>query len=253
LKIWKTLKKLEKELIKKLLKMSEKKILIIIPTYNEGLIIGDVISELNKNFEKANILVLDAHSSDETYSEVKKSSANIIFIDKVFGIGLAIETGILFAYKNDYDFLVRVDGDGQHPPADVKKLLNFAIEKNNDLTIGSRFLKQSEYRPNNLRLYSIKLLRKLIKVLYTTEVTDCTSGCQILSKRLIKELSNDDNFEYSEVGVICKTSTLKMSIGEKFINMKERKTGKSTFNFINSFKYMFKNLLALLTSINFKK
>ena len=235
--------------------MPEKKILIIIPTYNEGLIIGKVISQLNKNFKSAKILVIDAYSSDETCDEAKKNGANVILVDKIFGIGLAIETGILFAYKNDYDFLVRVDGDGQHEPADVKELLNFAIETKNDLTIGSRFLEQSEYHPNNLRLYSIKLLRKLIKIFYKTEVTDCTSGCQILSKKLIEKLSNDEKFEYSEVGIICKASSLKMSIAEKFINMKERKTGISTFNFINSFKYMFKNLLGLLTSINinFKK
>jgi hypothetical protein len=73
-----------------------------------------------------------------------------------------------------------------------------------------------------------------------------------MSKRLIKSLCYDEKFEYSEVGIICKTSSIKMSIAEKSINMKLRKTGKSTFNFNNSFKYMFKNLLSLITSINIK-
>ena len=235
--------------------MNEKKILIIIPTYNEGLIIGKVISEIKINFKTVDILVIDAYSTDKTYEQVKKNGANIIQIDKVFGIGLAIETGILFAHKNNYDFLVRIDGDGQHSPSDVKELLDFAIETKSDLTIGSRFLSKSEYNPNNLRLYSIKLLRKLIKIFYKTIVTDCTSGCQILSKKLIKELHNDEVFEYSEVGIICKASILKMSIQEKFINMKERKTGSSSFDFKNSFIYMFKNILILLSliNINFKK
>ena len=235
--------------------MNEKKILITIPTYNEGLIIEKVISEINTIFKKVDILVIDAYSTDETYKQVKKNVANIIQIDKIFGIGLAIETGIHFAYKNDYDFLVRIDGDGQHSPSDVKDLLDLAIEKRSDLTIGSRFLDKSEYRPNYLRLYSIRLLRKLIKIFYKTEVTDCTSGCQILSKKLIKELSRNEVFEYSEVGIICVASKLNMSIQEKFINMKERKTGSSSFNFTNSFVYMFKNILILLSSItiNFKK
>lgn len=235
--------------------MNEKKILITIPTYNEGLIIEKVISEINTIFKKVDILVIDAYSTDETYKQVKKNGANIIQIDKIFGIGLAIETGILFANKNDYDFLVRIDGDGQHSPSDVKDLLDLAIEKRSDLTIGSRFLDKSEYRPNYLRLYSIRLLRKLIKIFYKTKVTDCTSGCQILSKKLIKELSRNEVFEYSEVGIICVASKLNMSIQEKFINMKERKTGSSSFNFTNSFVYMFKNILILLSSItiNFKK
>ncbi len=235
--------------------MDEKKILIVIPTYNEGLIIEKVISEIKIIFEKVDILVIDAYSSDETYNQVKRNGANIIQIDKIFGIGLAIETGIFFANKNDYDFLVRIDGDGQHSPSDVKSLLDLAINKKSDLTIGSRFLDKSEYHPNYLRLYSIRLLRKLIKIFYKTEITDCTSGCQILSKKLIKELSRNEVFEYSEVGIICVASKLNMSIQEKFINMKERKTGSSSFNFTNSFIYMFKNILILLSSItiNFKK
>ena len=232
--------------------MNEKKILIIIPTYNEGLIIEEVISEINTIFEKVDILVIDAYSSDETYNQVKKHGVNIIQIDKIFGIGLAIETGILYAYKNEYDFLVRIDGDGQHSPSDVKDLLEFANNNETDLVIGSRFLDKSDYNPNYLRLYGIRLLRKLIKVLYKIEVTDCTSGCQVISKKLIKEIVNDEFFEYSEVGIICKTSSLGMSIKERFINMKERKTGSSSFNFKNSFIYMFKNILILLSSINIK-
>ena len=231
--------------------MNEKKTLIVIPTYNEGLIIEKVISEIKTIFKTENILVIDAYSSDETYNQVKKNGVNIIQIDKIFGIGLAIETGILFAYENDYDFLVRIDGDGQHSPSDVKDLLDFAINIKSDLTVGSRFLNKSEYHPNNLRLYGIRLLRKLIKIFYKTEITDCTSGCQILSKNLIKELIYDETFEYSEVGIICKTSILGMSIKEKFINMKERKTGSSSFDLKNSFIYMFKNILILLSSINF--
>ena len=64
--------------------MNEKKILIVIPTYNEGLIIGKVISEIKIIFKTENILVIDAYSSDETYNQVKKNGANIIQIDKIF-------------------------------------------------------------------------------------------------------------------------------------------------------------------------
>lgn len=232
--------------------MNGEKILIVIPTYNEASIIEKLILKIQNNFEEADILVIDAYSNDETFKKVKSTNTNIIQIDKIFGIGLAIETAILFAKKNNYDFLVRIDGDGQHPPEDVKDVLKFAISKKNDLTIGSRFLSKSEYNPNYLRLYSIKLLRKLINLLYGANITDCTSGCQILSKNFIRRICEDESFEYSEVSIICKASILKMSIGEKFINMKDRTTGSSSFDLKNSFVYMFKNLLILLSFINFK-
>ena len=79
--------------------MNEKKILITIPTYNEGLIIDKVISDISTIFNKVDILVIDAYSTDKTYEKVKKIGAKIIQIDKIYGIGLAIETGILFANR----------------------------------------------------------------------------------------------------------------------------------------------------------
>tara|TARA_B100000579_G_scaffold419128_1_gene417407 strand:- start:438 stop:1145 length:708 start_codon:yes stop_codon:yes gene_type:complete len=231
--------------------MSEDKVLVIIPTYNEDKIIGDVIINLKKYFSKVKIVIIDGYSTDSTVKIAKQSGAETILIDNYFGIGLAIEAGIKKAKLENFDFLIRVDGDGQHPAKDVKNLFDNAVENNIDLTIGSRFLDKSDYQPNNIRALSIKLLSKLIKIFYKVEVKDCTSGCQIFNKRLITELAQDENFEYSEVGVICKTAKIKFSIKEYFINMQERKTGQSSFNFINSFKYMFKNLLALITSVSF--
>ena len=109
--------------------MNEEKILVIIPTLNEELIIRKVISEIKVSFKNIDILVIDGYSYDKTFNEVKKEQVNIIQIDNKFGISLAIETGIMFASKNNYDFLVRVDGDGQHSAKDVRDLLEFAIKK----------------------------------------------------------------------------------------------------------------------------
>ena len=126
-----------------------------------------------------------------------------------------------------------------------------AAEKKYDLTIGSRFLDKSEYNPNLIRSFGINLLKNLINIFYKVRVSDCTSGCQIISKKLISEIEKDENFEYSEVGIICKASKVKLSIAEKFVNMKPRMSGQSSFNFSNSFVYMFKNLLDLITSFSF--
>ena len=125
------------------------------------------------------------------------------------------------------------------------------VENKFDLTVGSRFLNNSDYKPNFLRKSGISLLRKLIYFFYNVRVLDCTSGCQILSKKLIGEIVKDENFEYSEVGIICKTSKAHLSIAEEFVNMKPRMSGESSFNFTNSFSYMFKNLLAIITSFSF--
>ena len=118
--------------------------------------------------------------------------------------------------------------------------------------IGSRFIGNSDYKPNFIRNFGIIMLRKMIKIIYGFKVLDCTSGCQIISRKLIKEIEDDENFEYSEIGIICKAVVSKLSIKEEFINMKPRITGQSSFNLKNSFIYMFRNMLAIITSFSFK-
>lgn len=232
--------------------MYEKKIIVIILTYNEEKTIKEVIFECKKHLKPNKILVIDAYSTDKTSKIALENNANVIYIDKIFGIGLGVESGILAAHEGDYDYLIRVDGDGQHTIADVKKIFINSVNKNIDLMIGSRFLKNSDYKPNLLRNFGIILLRSLIKLIYNTKILDCTSGCQIMSKKLINEMIDDENFEYSEIGIICKASRSNLLIKEEFVNMKPRIAGKSSFNFVNSFLYMFRNLLALLTSFSFK-
>jgi len=235
--------------------MNENKILIIVPTFNEAKIIKEVIKEIKKNFNNSKILIIDGCSTDNTVEIAKNENVKTILIDKIFGISLAVEAGLMEAMDISCDYLVRIDGDGQHPASDVKNNLDYAIDNKVDLMIGSRFLDKADYQTNKTRMLGISLLRKILKIFYKIEITDCTSGCQIFSKRLIQKLMEDENFEYSEIGVICKTKKIGYSISEKFINMRPRKTGSSSFNFINSFRYMFKNLLNLITSVsfNFKK
>ena len=232
--------------------MYEKKILVIILTYNEEETIETVIKKSKEFLNPNQILVIDGYSTDKTSSIAKTNDAEIIYIDKTFGIGLSVEAGLLAAHKGNYDYLIRVDGDNQHTISDVKKIYDIAIEDKIDLMIGSRFIGNSDYKPNILRNFGIIVLRKMIDFFYGFKVLDCTSGCQIISKKLINEIEDDENFEYSEIGIICKTIVSKLNIKEEFVNMKPRTSGKSSFNIKNSFIYMFRNMLALITSFSFK-
>ena len=232
--------------------MYEKKILVIILTYNEEKTIETVIKNSKEFLNPNKILVIDGYSVDNTCSIAKANDAEIIYIDKKFGIGLGVEAGLLEAYIGNYDYLIRVDGDNQHTISDVKKIYNIAIKERVDLMIGSRFIGNSDYKPNILRNFGIIILRKMIKIIYGFKVLDCTSGCQIISRKLIKEIEDDENFEYSEIGIICKAVVSKLSIKEEFINMKPRISGQSSFNLKNSFIYMFRNMLAIITSFSFK-
>ena len=232
--------------------MNHIKVLVIVTTYNESQIIETVINDIKRNFTDPYILVIDGYSTDNTNEILIKKKIKTINVDKIYGISLAVEAGFLEAIDLNCDYLVRIDGDGQHPASDVRKNLDLSISNEVDLMIGSRFLDKSDYETNKIRMTGIRLLRLLLKIFYRIDIKDCTSGCQIFSKRLIEKFIDDQNFEYSEIGAICKTKKIGYKIEEKFINMKPRITGRSSFNFINSFKYMYKNLLSIITSTSFK-
>lgn len=232
--------------------MKNNRVLVVVTTYNESQVIENVIDDIKENFTNPQILVVDGYSSDNTNEILTRKKIETICIDKIFGISLAVEVGFLKAVDLNCDYLVRIDGDGQHPAFDVKKNLDFSVSNGIDLMIGSRFLDKSDYETSQIRMIGIKLLRFILKIFYSIEIKDCTSGCQIFSKRLIHKIIEDENFEYSEIGAICKTKKIGFKIHEKFINMKPRITGSSSFNFVNSFKYMYKNLLSIITSASFK-
>jgi len=115
-----------------------------------------------------------------------------------------------------------------------------------------KLIKKNNIKVKLIKLYERKNSSGLLKIFYKIDIKDCTSGCQIFSKRLIQKFVEDENFEYSEIGAICKTKKIGYKIVEEFINMKPRVTGSSSFNFMNSFKYMYKNLLSIITSSSFK-
>ena len=232
--------------------MNELKVLLVVPTYNEEYIINELIQKIKKSFSKAKIIIIDGYSKDSTIKIVKKNNIDVVQIDKIFGISLAIDTALMKANIDNIDYLIRIDGDGQHLPSDVKQVFDCAIRDNIDLAIGSRFLDASDYKPNTVRRLGIDILSFFIKLLYKKKIMDCTSGCQIISKKLIKKITIDKNFEYSEIGIICKTLQSDCLLKEYFINMQERKGGQSTFNFINSCKYMSINLINIIMSYNFK-
>jgi glycosyltransferase involved in cell wall biosynthesis len=225
------------------------KILVIIPSLNEEKAIGPVISGIKKELEGCSVLVVDGYSRDQTVAVSLAHGAEVIQVDKAFGIGAAVEAGILCAYRGDYDYLVRIDADGQHPPSEIKKILAPVVADQSDFVIGSRFLGEADYTPNFIRNTSIAVICFLLKILHKVDISDCTSGCQIYNKKVIEFFARDNNFEYSEIRAIWMAHKGGFRIKEEFINMAPRVHGVSSFSPMIAFFYMFKNILDLVLSV----
>lgn len=224
-------------------------ILVIIPSLNEEKAIGPVIAGIKAALGSCDVLVIDGYSRDKTLEVSLAHGAEVIQVDKAFGIAAAVESGIMAAHRGDYRYLVRIDADGQHPPSEVNKILAPVQAGKADFVIGSRFLGDADYSPNLLRSVSISTICFLLRVLHRVKITDCTSGCQIYTKEVISFFASDPKFEYSEIRAIWMANKAGFRIKEEFINMAPRLTGVSSFSAMNAFLYMFKNIVDLILAV----
>ena len=128
------------------------KCLVIIPAYNEEKNIGKVIDAVKSLNRVDEIVVIDDCSIDGTADVARKAGAKVISLIANLGYGAALQTGYKYAYENDFDITVQLDGDGQHDPKYIEALIHQLQHSENDVVIGSRFLNPvREYRPSRIR------------------------------------------------------------------------------------------------------
>ena len=168
------------------------KTLIIIPAYNEEDNIETLIKDItNYGYD---YLVINDCSKDNTPAILDNNNYN--HLDLPINVGLAgvTQIGFKYAYDNDYDCVINIDGDGQHQPAYANSLIK-EIENGYDYVVGSRFV--SEKKPFTARMIGSRIICFLIKLKTGKTVTDPTSGMRALGRKVIEKFSKSMNF-YAE-------------------------------------------------------
>jgi glycosyltransferase involved in cell wall biosynthesis len=117
-------------------KTANKRTLAVIPCCNEEDTVANVILKAKRFVNQ--VLVVDDGSSDETKKIAEEAGAIVISHKKNRGKGAAIRTGFQYALANDFDYVVTIDGDGQHNPLEIPDLLGNVIENGHDISIGYR-------------------------------------------------------------------------------------------------------------------
>mgnify|MGYP001090877609 CR=1 FL=1 len=160
--------------------------LIIIPAHNEAENIGKVLTEIKRDFDSADVVVINDYSTDNTSEVVRQHGVNCI--DNIFNLGYAwtIQTGVKYAVENGYDFLVQMDADGQHIAKEARKLYEYARSHDVDIVIGSRYLEGGDYKFPFFRRIGTGLFSGLIKLFCHQKITDPLSGLQCLNRRVME-------------------------------------------------------------------
>ena len=231
--------------------MKNKKILLIIPAYNEEKAILNTVNTIldyNKKYKtNYDYIVINDGSKDNTEEILINNKIKHIRLVQNLGIGGAVQTGYKYAKLNDYDIAIQYDGDGQHDVNYVKDIVKPIIEEKANMVIGSRFIDNSldGFKSSGVRRLGIKLISAFIKIFTFKKVYDPTSGFRAVDRKIIEFFSINYPLEYpepvSEVTILKK----KLKIEEIPVKMKERQGGKSSIHAWKSVYYMINVFIAM--------
>jgi glycosyltransferase involved in cell wall biosynthesis len=229
--------------------MEQAKILIVVPAYNEQNNILRVIWDIRKTLPSADILVVNDCSLDSTSINARKAEGvKVVDLPYNLGIGGAVQTGFKYALTHGYDYMVQIDGDGQHLPSEVVKLFDTMVLNNCDMVIGSRFLDIQSFRTTWLRRMGIKVFYLIFRMLIHAKITDGTSGFRMYNRNGIALMAKYYPDDYPEPDAIILLKKHGLRIAEVGVEMKEREHGVSSISMIKSPYYMTKVIVSIFFS-----
>ena len=224
------------------------RVLIIVPAYNEAESLPQLIKALRAECPGCDLVVIDDGSTDQT-RRVVEGRARVVSLPCNLGIGGAVQTGLQIALREGYDLAIQVDGDGQHLPQEVPKLLKAVRESGCDLVVGSRFRGAVGYKSTAVRRLGIRFFSSLLSWVCRTTVTDPTSGFRVMNRRAIRLLAGRYSEDFPEVEALVQAHRAGLRLLEVPVQMAARTAGRSSIGTVKSILYMLKVPLAILMSL----
>ncbi|MBM4276270.1 MAG: glycosyltransferase family 2 protein [Deltaproteobacteria bacterium] len=231
---------------------NERNILVIIPAYNEEGSVGKVVEEVKTYLPEADALVVNDGSTDLTSEKARASRAIVLDLPFNLGIGGAMQAGYKYAFEKGYEIAIQVDGDGQHDPKQIPKLLKVLEEKEADMVVGSRFIGHSEFKSSMMRRVGISILSSVLSMIVGQPITDPTSGFRAANRKAIQLFAYEYPQDYPEPEVLALLHQCHLKMVEAPVGMSERYSGESSITKLRSIYYMVKVLLAIFVDY-FKK
>ena len=225
--------------------------LAVVPAYNEADTIARVIGSIYDAAPKFDVLVVDDGSTDSTADRAEETGAHVIRHPFNLGIGGAVQSGFVYARENGYKRMVQVDGDGQHDPGEIHRLMESMDEDRSlDMICGSRFLTdEREYVAPISRRTGIHIFAFLLSRIVGQRVTDPTSGFRLYNRRAITLFARDYPHDYPEVEAVLMVHFHRLRMRELPVRMFQRGGGVSSISSGKSAYYMIKVLLAIFIGL----
>ena len=224
-------------------------LMILIPALNEEGALGNVIREVNLVLPGVPILVVDDCSTDGTLTVAKDAGADVLTVACHLGLGGCVQAGYRLAHELGFQYVVRIDGDGQHDPKYIPVIFERLKSSGCQMVIGSRFMKGDGEHTSVWRQLGILFFRAVLRPILDKPVHDPTSGFVGVNKEAIEVFARSFPLEYPEIEALVVLQRRKFRFEEVPCKMRKRQAGVSTITGLKTIYYIIHVLLGVFINI----
>lgn len=227
----------------------ESKLLILIPAFNEQAAVGGVVQSVREVMPGIPVLVVDDCSVDATVTVARGAGAEVLTLAHHLGLGGCVQAGYKLAFELGYDYVIRVDGDGQHDARDIPRVYETLRSSGCEMVIGSRFVNGNGGGTSLLRSAGIHFFRAVLRPILGKKVHDPTSGFVGVNRSALGVFSRSFPLEYPEIEALVVLQRRQFRFVEVPCHMLPRRTGRSSITPIKSIYYIVHVLLGVFVNV----
>jgi len=228
---------------------SGKTMLVIVPAFNEDGAIAGVVHSVHREMPGTPVVVIDDCSSDSTVVRAQEAGAFVLTLAHHLGLGGCVQTGYKLAFELGYEYVIRVDGDGQHDARYIPVILDALRTSGCEMVIGSRFVDKAAGQTSAIRSFGIAFFRTVLRPILGKPVHDPTSGFVGVNRRALAVFSRSFPLEYPEIETLVVLQRRAFRFMEVPCRMLPRLTGRSSITALKSIYYIVHVLLGVLINV----
>jgi glycosyltransferase involved in cell wall biosynthesis len=224
-------------------------LLVIVPAWNEEGAIGGVVRAIREHVPGAPVLVIDDYSSDSTVWRARQAGAEVLSLPHHLGLGGCVQAGYKLAYELGFQYVIRVDGDGQHDPKDIPRIFERLKQAGCEMVIGSRFTGGGVRHADPIRGLGIRFFRAVLRPILGKTVHDPTSGFVGVNRQALDVFSRSFPLDYPEIEALVVLQRRRFRFEEVQCEFRQRVTGRSSITAIKSLYYIAHVLLGVFVNV----
>ena len=224
-------------------------LLILIPCFNEQGAINQVITDVHRVLPQIPVLVVDDASEDGTIAVAKAAGAHVLALPHHLGLGGAVQAGYKMAFELGFEYVIRVDGDGQHSAEDIPRVFEMLRKSGSQMVIGSRYMRKQTHYTSTIRAFGIVVFRTILRPILGKQVYDPTSGFVGVNREALAVFSRSFPLEYPEIEALVVLQRRSFQFEEVPCKVRPRQAGRSSITAIKSIYYIIHVLLGVFVNI----